>query len=73
MKLAENIREQIKLLQIPHAGSEISPWVTLSLGIATTIPTAKQVPEKLIPKADQALYQAKAQGRDRSVGFRAKV
>jgi diguanylate cyclase (GGDEF)-like protein len=65
--VAENIREQVNKLQIPHAGSQVNPLVTLSLGIATMIPNVNQVPAELVSKADRALYQAKAQGRDRAI------
>ncbi|NET35988.1 MAG: diguanylate cyclase [Cyanothece sp. SIO1E1] len=43
--------------------------VTISLGVASTIPNASTAPEMLIAAADQALYQSKKGGRDRvSVG-----
>lgn len=64
-KIAEQIRQEIEALQIPHDCSTCSPYVTLSLGIATTIPTSNVSPEKLIRAADQALYEAKAEGRNR--------
>lgn len=67
MKVAENIREQVNGLQIPHAGSQVNPRVTLSLGVATTIPTPDRVPAELIARSDRALYQAKEQGRDRAM------
>ena len=65
--VAENIREEVKRLHIAHAGSQVSPWVTLSLGISTMIPTPGDNPAQLIALADRALYQAKENGRDRSV------
>ena len=36
----------------------------MSLGVATTIPTSKGSPEKLIKAADKALYKAKLKGRN---------
>jgi len=65
--IAETIREQIHKFQIPHVKSPISETVTLSLGVACVVPTQELSPETLIKTADQALYQAKKQGRDRFV------
>jgi two-component system, cell cycle response regulator len=65
IKIAEIIREKIQILQIRHEFSNISNYVTLSLGIATMIPTSEISPEKLINQADQSLYKAKSEGRDR--------
>lgn len=65
LTVAEEIRKKIKSLQIPHAGSLVNKYVTLSLGLATIIPHLETSPEQLITVADLALYQAKAKGRDR--------
>ncbi|OLO39304.1 hypothetical protein BTR23_09670 [Alkalihalophilus pseudofirmus] len=62
--VAENIRESIAALQIPHAGSKISNYLTISLGTATLIPKAKANPKVLIEAADKVLYQAKKEGRN---------
>ncbi|MEA5509128.1 diguanylate cyclase [Crocosphaera sp. UHCC 0190] len=64
-KVAQQLCLGVENLKIPHCCSQCSPYVTLSLGVATTIPTAHVSPEKLIKAADQALYQAKATGRNR--------
>jgi diguanylate cyclase (GGDEF)-like protein len=62
--IARLIQMEIRHLEIPHAKSQVSPNVTLSLGISSRIPNAEQQPESLITAADRALYQAKAQGRN---------
>ncbi|KAF3884996.1 MULTISPECIES: diguanylate cyclase [Nostocales] len=62
--IAQQIRQQVAKLAIPHAGSRASTHVTLSMGIASLIPTPESLQEKLIVTADRALYKAKAQGRD---------
>lgn len=63
--VAQTIQERLTRLQLPHAGSEVSDYITLSIGIATLIPSATTLPEKLIALADEALYKAKAGGRNR--------
>ncbi|MEH2286659.1 GGDEF domain-containing response regulator [Nostoc sp.] len=65
--IAEAIQAGIKDLQIVHDGSAVSQHVTLSMGVATVIPTWESSPSELIVLADKALYQAKAGGRDRFV------
>lgn len=65
--IAETIRKEIHKIQIPHVKSQISENVSLSLGVASVVPTQELSPETLIKTADEALYQAKKQGRDRFV------
>ncbi|MDJ0688864.1 MAG: PleD family two-component system response regulator [Xenococcaceae cyanobacterium MO_188.B32] len=67
MEIGERIRQQIKELDISHASSHISTVVTISIGIASIVPIPNFPAEKLIAKADEALYWAKEQGRDRVV------
>ena len=63
--LAEAIRSHVASLGIAHAKSEISDLVTVSLGVANTIPEPNSRPGTLISLADQALYEAKREGRNR--------
>jgi diguanylate cyclase (GGDEF)-like protein len=65
--LGERIIEQVRSLDIPHRSSPAAPMVTVSLGIASTEPGAHCTPEKFVEVADQALYEAKAQGRNQMV------
>ncbi len=67
--VAESIRLAVESLAIPHEASMISPYVTVSLGIATLTPTVDLNYTNLINQADSALYQAKAGGRNRWVAF----
>lgn len=65
--IAESLREQIESLKIMHETSTATDVVTISLGVASTIPTHKSSYEVLILAADNALYKAKESGRNRVV------
>ncbi|WP_434685182.1 diguanylate cyclase domain-containing protein [Pseudanabaena minima] len=65
-KFAEQIRESVLSLEIPHARSQVSKYVTLSLGAAAMMPNPDNKLEDLITQADEALYQAKKLGRNQS-------
>lgn len=65
--VAEQIRLGIKKLKIEHAQSPVTSFVTLSLGVASTVPQRGTSKENLIAAADRCLYQAKDKGRDRFI------
>ena len=65
VKVAEEMRLAIKDLRIEHAKSTVSDLVSVSIGISAIIPQQGTDPKILIGAADQALYKAKEDGRDR--------
>lgn len=65
--LAERIRTEVERLSISHEASSVSDHVTISLGVATTIPAPGKTVEDMIRAADMALYQAKDLSRNRIV------
>lgn len=65
--IAEDIRQKVVTLEIPNSGSEISPYLTISLGIATAMPNREDTSDKLFVAADLALSRAKRSGRNRIV------
>ena len=67
--LAQQIRLQVKALQLPHINSPVDIYLTLSLGVAGCIPERDSSPDALIAAADASLYQAKELGRNRVVKF----
>ncbi len=70
--VAQAVSRVIDGLAIPHARSDVHQTVTLSQGIVSLILEKETASEDLIQRADQALYLAKQQGRNRYVVFAAK-
>lgn len=62
VQVAKRIEGLLAGLAMPHAASEVAQWVTVSQGVAQWQPG--QTREQLLAAADQALYRAKALGRN---------
>ncbi|MBD3896328.1 GGDEF domain-containing protein [Halomonas sp. ML-15] len=63
----ERVRQGIEALGLPNEDAPNSPVVTVSIGAAVIRPVHGMAPSALILHADEALYQAKRAGRNRSV------
>ena len=60
---ARHIQNEVWALELPHA--ETAPGiVTVSLGVASVVPSTQHTPEHLLREADSALYRAKQSGRN---------
>jgi diguanylate cyclase (GGDEF)-like protein len=62
---AQRLRASLAEREVAHGGSLVSPYVTLSIGVAELDPETMDHFDLLLQRADQALYRAKRQGRDR--------
>ena len=62
--IAQSIQKELQRCQIAHDKSEVSPFVTISMGLDCQIPIPGGDCKQMIRKADTALYTAKQQGRD---------
>jgi len=67
LNLAKNLGQKIENMEIPHPASEHSKYVTVSIGLASTIPDGSNSQTQLLDEADKALYRAKESGRNRVV------
>ncbi|WP_409523144.1 diguanylate cyclase domain-containing protein [Nitrincola sp. MINF-07-Sa-05] len=65
--IMENMRKAIIDLKIPHGYSETGPYLSVSIGGATILPSEREGPVTLLNKADASLYRAKHQGRNRVI------
>ena len=63
----EQIRRDVLELEIPHAGSQAAKHVTVSVGFSLASPETSRSLMGAIQTADEALYQAKREGRNRVV------
>lgn len=62
--LAEKIRRAVEALEIPNENAPSGKNLTISLGLATTIPAKDEEATTIIEKADNLLYKAKENGRN---------
>lgn len=63
--VAGDLLAAVRSLAIPHADSDTADIVTISLGVAVTVPRRTAPPGDLLLGADEALYEAKRTGRSR--------
>ncbi len=64
-KLAEHLRQALVGSQLQAGKFDVSPWLTVSIGVASTIAEYEQSSSVLLRAADQCLYESKSQGRNR--------
>lgn len=62
--MATRMQARVQNLHIPHSCSPVSHYVTLSMGVASLVPTVDHSPQLLIAAADSSLYLAKQSGRN---------
>jgi diguanylate cyclase (GGDEF)-like protein/PAS domain S-box-containing protein len=68
LKVAERCRNLVFAEEIPHRSSGLGTLVTVSIGVATTVPAHGASALSLVERADRRLYLAKQRGRNCIVG-----
>lgn len=62
--VVQEMQQAIARLKLKHESHPSSPLVTLSFGIAAIVPPHWMKPQMFLDRVDQALYAAKAKGRN---------
>jgi diguanylate cyclase (GGDEF)-like protein/PAS domain S-box-containing protein len=65
LRVVELVRQTLQERALPHAALPAQPLITLSFGIATLIPEPGDRFDQIMRMADEALYSAKGNGRNR--------
>ncbi|MFA0349765.1 diguanylate cyclase, partial [Vibrio sp. 10N.222.55.C6] len=65
--VASRIHDEVLKLGLIHEKSAVSEFITVSIGIISYIPSPDDEMESAVAMADSALYQAKSDGRNRSM------
>ncbi|MDR2729877.1 MAG: GGDEF domain-containing protein [Treponema sp.] len=64
---ARKLVKTIEDLKIAHPMNDRSGYLTISIGVSSTIPDMNDLPVNLMDNADKALYNAKGAGRNQAV------
>ncbi len=66
-RLAKEAAANVRALAMEHSASEISAYVSISLGVTTVFPREGVAVSTLVDTADLGLYEAKRRGRNQMV------
>lgn len=64
INVAIRIKQMLELLNLPHETNKVNDYVTVSIGIATFCKDTITTADEMLDITDQALYHAKASGRN---------
>ncbi|VAW66390.1 diguanylate cyclase/phosphodiesterase (GGDEF & EAL domains) with PAS/PAC sensor(s) [hydrothermal vent metagenome] len=70
--LAERIRRAVEEARIKSGDDRVSPWLTVSVGVATAMAEFGQLSSGLVRAADNCLYESKRSGRNKVCDRRVK-
>lgn len=60
---AQRCLDRLSAAHLPHRASPVSDWLTMSIGVASIVPSQGASQDSLVRRADAALYAAKKLGR----------
>jgi diguanylate cyclase (GGDEF)-like protein len=66
LMLADKARENLQALKIPSARTEVSSYVSISVGVCVVRPAADTPTHEVLKTADEALYESKRSGRNKT-------
>ena len=69
LKVAEALRLSVEALGLQHEYSTVAPYVSISVGVAFKKLDSTLSSKELLKRSDEALYEAKAKGRNCVVSY----
>ena len=70
--LTRSLCHQVVDLDIEHKASEATPTVSLSVGAGIADAAGTMTPDQLLRQTDDALLEAKSQGHNQAIVYRAE-
>jgi diguanylate cyclase (GGDEF)-like protein len=67
LNLAKALQDKLKTLKIENKNSDISKYMTISIGIISLVPSSKDTIDSLMKEVDEKLYLAKEKGRNQII------
>ncbi len=67
LDFAKTLVQRVESMKIIHPMSEVSDFVTISVGVASAVPNENDSQTKFLDEADKALYMAKKTGRNKAI------
>ncbi|PKF62180.1 hypothetical protein CW745_07230 [Psychromonas sp. psych-6C06] len=64
LRAVEKLREAVNQTKVEHLYSDVSRYITMSMGLSSIFPSDLNTMKMLLAEADGALYDAKMSGRD---------
>lgn len=67
VNLSKNLQDKLQILKIENKNSDVSKYMTISIGIVSLVPNISDTMDSIMKKVDEKLYLAKEKGRNQII------